>query len=385
MSTEAYQRAGAREGRVWPVFVYSFPFNANQTTERGIVYGLYSGSYLNQHGYLAEVESAELANLLNDYNSKIAGLTTQEQVVVAEIASKRYLAGIDKVIHDQKMDTLSAKITAEDASWTAKIAALSADRAALDTLSAKVTAETEKTSARISEIQAYISTEGANLSEVDIQVAEKEIQSSKVDIEILDAANSILKIQADTVNAANQLIDIELQTARAKVDIAQTTATIAKIGLLDNELTVAQAQTEIAEGELPVSAARVTLAEAKSAEVDREIDHYETTLPAQLTTDLENKVILMNTKQAGREDDLDRRREDGEFRIANRLDESTLDLTLAGRDATTQATVDAKSIEVMGNKVFNKSAEVNAAVAATERILAATITTSLTHTIKKAP
>lgn len=110
MSTEAYGRNTAREVRIWTPFSYSWRFSDTEVIERITIFGLYSGSYLNGQAYLQNVESAELANLLADYNNKIAGLTNQETLVLADIASKRYLAGIDKLIHDQKMITEQQKI-----------------------------------------------------------------------------------------------------------------------------------------------------------------------------------------------------------------------------------------------------------------------------------
>ncbi|MHB9098546.1 MAG: hypothetical protein ACYC5X_12080 [Syntrophales bacterium] len=382
MSTESYMRATARENKVWAPFVHSFPFDDNQTTDRATIFGLYSRSHLNQEEYLSEIEAAELSNLLSDYNSKIAELTTQEQIVVADIVSKRYLATIDKLIHDQKMVSKRAEIDAEDDTWTAKIAALSADRAALDTLTAKVTSETAKTAARITELQAYIEIETVNLSEVDIQIAEKEIQSATVDIEKLNAENSILKIQVDTVNAAAQLIDVDLRISQTKVDVAHTDSNIAKIGLLDGELEIEQARTTIANAELPVAAARVTLAEAKGTEIDAEITHYGTTLVNQSASELEKKIALMESKQASRESELDQHKREKELQINTRTADSDLEVTLADGDATAQESIDQKEVEAKGNEVFNESAKVNAAVAATEKILAAPIKTKLEHTVR---
>jgi hypothetical protein len=383
MTTLAYERAINRENKIWPGFVYSFPFAAEQVIERGIIYGLYSGAYLNLHGYLVEIESSELANLLNDYNAKIADLTAAEANVVADIVSKRYLAGVDKLIHDQKLETKSAGITADDEMWTAKIAALSVDRAALATMAAKVVVETEKTEAKISELEAYIEIEGIKLSEVDIEIAEKEIQSAKIDIEILNVANSVLKIQTDTVIAATRLIDIDLEKSRTKVDIAHTEGNIAKIDLLDNELTREQAQTTIMEGERDLALARSELATAKSEATDAEFEFYQTTLPGQSDSDKEKKLESMNQKDAFRRDDLAQRKEEKDLSRDSRRDESTLGLTLADKDATDQVTIDAEKIISMGWRVTDRRAETEAAVQVAETLAAANIVSTLTHTVQK--
>jgi hypothetical protein len=383
MSTEAYLRVNSRDTRIWKPYAYSFPFNAVQTTERGIVYGLYSTSNLNQNKYLQEIEAGELANLLSDYNSKIAALTNQEQLVVADIVSKRYLSSIEKLIHDEKMVTKSAQITAEDAEWDAKIAALSADQAALETMAVKVTSETEKTAARISELEAYIAIEGMNLSEVDIEIAEKAIQLAKVDIQKLDTSNAVLKIQIDTVQAAQELVDIDLKIARTKIDVAETTRSINKIGLLDSELTIEQAKTEIAEAELGVSASKVTLAEAKTDEVDAEIDYTRGTLTQQAATDYSGKVDLMDVKQSGREDALTMRRQEKDLELDNKVALSGLDITFANNDKTLQSSIDSAHVSVMDTKVANEWTKIQAAVEVQKTLAAAKITTTLTHAVKK--
>ena len=159
MTIEARLRTTVRESKIWVPFLYSYPFDVSQGLERVTIYGLYAGSYLNLHDYLTEIETVELANMLTDYNEKIAELTTDEQILVATIVSKRYVAGIDKLIHDDKLVTKLADNTAKDAVWTAKIEALSVDRAVLDTLVEKVATETIKTAAKISELEAYIEIE----------------------------------------------------------------------------------------------------------------------------------------------------------------------------------------------------------------------------------
>jgi len=383
MSTEAYARAKARENKIWTPFVHSFSFNATQTNERGIIYGLYSNSYLNQNKYLVEIEAADLANLLADYNSKIAELNTQEQAVVADIVSKRYLAGIDKLIHDEKLITKRAGIEADDDIWDAKTAALSTDQAALQPLAERVSSETEKTAARITELQAYIAIEGMNLSEVNIAIAEKAIQSSKVDIQKLDTANAVLRIQIATVQAAQELVDIDLKTARTKIDISEIDRSMNKIDLLGSELTIEQAKTDVAEAELGVSAARVTLAGAKTNEVEEEIDHVRTTLTQQVQTNYENKRDLMDVKQAGREDSIVMHRQEKDLDHENKLAASNLDVTFANADKTLQESLDTTKVSVMDAKASNVWLKVSAAIAAEEKLATANIKTTLTHTVEK--
>lgn len=384
MSDLAYGRLIVRENKLWTPFVYSFPFAVEQVTERGLIYGLYSGAYLNLHAYLAEIEAVELANLLADYNAKIADLTNQETMLVADIVSKRYLAGIDRLIHDQKMDTKSAGITADDEMWEAKIAALSADQAALSTMAAKVVVETEKTAAKITELEAYIEIEGIRLEEVDIEVAQKEIQSSKVSLEILNSANAVLRIQTDTVIAATRLVDIDIEISRTKASIAQTDSSIAKIDLLADDLIREQAQTTIMEGERDLASVRADLAVTKSSAIDSEIEFYETTLPTQSDTEKDTNLELMDQRDAFRRDALDQRGEEKELINDNRRTDSALGPTFAGEDATAQETIDSDRVSTLSNSVSERRLKTAAAIAVAETLAAANIVTNLTHTIKKA-
>lgn len=385
MSTDVYLRANSREKKTWTPFIYSFPFNADQTTERIVIYGLYSNSSLNQNKYLIEIESADLLNMLTDYNSKIADLTMQEQVVVSEIVSKRYLAGIDKLIHDEKMITEGQKISAQDAEWMAKIAALAADRAALDTMAAKVTAETVKTTAKITELEAYIATEGYQLNAVDIEIAEKEIQSSKVTIEILNAANATLKIQADTVAMATELIDVDYKIARTKIEIAGIDREIAKIDLLDNDLQIEKAQTNKLELEKPIYTSRANLAVAKRDAVQGDIGYYDTTLQTREATLKTNKKDLIDLEHTVSDNELGRKEDLQDLERTNKLAISGLKVGYATTDDLAQVAIDTAHVLSIGGRCADVTVRVNAAIQAAKDLANASIASTLIHTIGKKP
>jgi len=236
MSGNAYNRAVARETKIWKPFGYSFPFTLHQAADRIIIMGLCASSYLNNHKYLQEVESEELAYLLADYNAKMAELTTQQQIVVADIVGKRYLANVDKLIHDQKMISKQQGIDYDNALMDAKFAALEADRAALTTMSSKIETARINNEAKIAQLQAYIQIEGYNKDAVEIEISEKEIQSAKVDIRKIDAQNDILKIQNETVAADTRLnkaefekLEKEIQSGRVDIRKVDTQNDILKI------------------------------------------------------------------------------------------------------------------------------------------------------------
>ena len=383
MSDEAYARSTGRETRIWKPFVYSFPFTAEQTSDRITIFGLYANSYLNGHKYLQEIEAEDLANLLADYNARIADLTAQQQLVVADIVSKRYLASIDKIIHDGKMDLEQAKIDSDSDIMDARIAALSADRAALDTMAAKVAAETTKTQARITELEAYIALEGIHLSEVDIEIAQKELQSAKLDNEKLNAQNEVLRLQVATLETAMELIEIDLKIARTAVDIAETERAIAKIGLLADDLTIAQAHTQVEEAGIPISAARILLAQAKYDDAEAEKTYIETTLMQQAAKSLEKQKELEAMKQTIRLNELGHKGDLNELTNDLKEDAADLMIDIAEGNRDFQATVDTLEVEHIAQGPGLYWAKTQADIAAHEMAAAAEIASNLTHTIQK--
>jgi len=383
MSGEAYARSQSRESKFWTPFIHSFPFSSEQIADRIIIYGLYSTSYKNQHGYLTEIEGAELLNLLTDYNVKIADLTTQQQNVVADIVTKRYLAGIDKLIHDGKMITKAQAISAEEAEWTAKIAALESDRASLLTLAAKVTADTAKTNARIAELQAYIAAESYHRSEVDIEILNKEIQSAKADIEILDAANAVLKMQLDVVNAGLELVNVDLQTAKTRNEIESMRRSIARTGLLESELIVEQAQTEVAEAEGDLTAARAAIIVKKVEIAGKEVELYEGMVANEISI-LNKKLLELEAEQARRIAAINDKTASALFNSTLKKDAADFDAVTVSKAATLQVGLDTDKTEVIGYQEWSAKAIDTAQIAAAVTAAKSVIATQLTHLIQKA-
>jgi hypothetical protein len=385
MSDEARARHTTREARIWKPFSYSFPFTSTETEERIIIFGLYANTYLNGQSYLKQIEDAELENLLTDYNTRISGLTVQGQIVVADIVSKRYLAGIDKLIHDQKLETGREKIATDSAIADAKYAALESDRAALETMSAKVAASIQKNNARITELEAQISIEGINYTLVEQDIAEKELQSLRIDNRKLDVANEIIRIQIQTVRTATELLDIEVQKARTEINISDTERAIAKIGLLADDLIIEKAQTAIIESEIPVSKSRVTLAQAKYDDADAELTYIQTTLMDNEDTIRRNKEDLLTLRANIKESALDRSESEKLLANENRRDLYDLEKDLATDDKINQADIDTNiTIPKIAAGAVNDWSMANAAIEVAEKVANAEIATQLTHVIQKA-
>ena len=380
----AFDRSIARESKIWTPFIYSFPFDSTQTIDRTTIFGLYSSAYLNRNKYLLEIETEDLANLLADYNTKMANLTNQEAIVVADIVSRRYVETVEKIIHDKKLETKRMGIEADEDIWDAKLAALASDTAALVTMAERVSSETQKTAAKITEIETYIEIEGIHLSEADIEISEKEIQSARVDLQKLGVTNDVLKIQIDTVKAAQELVDVDLRIARTKVDGAQIDRNINSIDLLDSELRIEQGRTQIAEAELNVAEARVALAQDRTDEVQAEIDYLTGTLTEQTEERAAKKIELMDLKQVGLNENLTIRRSEKSLANELRKDELDAELDMAGDDSLTQVAVDSERVSVMNTRAYNINRMVETKKEVAEIMATASIGTTLTHTIMKA-
>jgi len=296
MTTQAFQRAQAREQKIWPAFIYSAAFNAAQKTERTLLYGLYSGAFLNMHNYLADIEATSLENLLDDYNSKLAELDNQGTLLLNSIAAKRYLAGIDVLLNDQKLATRELKRQAEEAEWDARMAALETDRAALSTLATKLSTARKQTEAKIAELQTHIAIEGMNLSLAEIEATEKEIQLAEMDLKVLRSAIEIAKIQMAVVQEGLELVEIELKKQRLRLDIAEVKNRIARTTTMEADLDVAEARVAASTAELAAMEAALAALEDRASIIDTEIAH-QAALQEHLTAmgNLKQDMIALET------------------------------------------------------------------------------------------
>lgn len=380
MTTQAFQRAQAREQKIWPAFLYSADFNATQVVERVQIYGLYSGAYLNMHNYLADIEATSLTDLLADYNSKLAGLDTDETIVLNSIVAKRYLAGIDVVMHDQKLATGELKRQADEVEWDAKMEALNADRAALETLETKLSAEEKKTEARIAELQSQIAVEETNLSLAEIEKLEKEISLAEMDLKILRSALEIEKIQMAIVEEGMKCIETELRKQRLIVDIAQTKSQIARTTVMESQLEVAEADVAAARAELAAMEAELEVIIGREAIIDAEIAH-QASLIEHVTEMGSLRGDLLSLQTTERVRNLEDQVTKNEIANANREAVSDLEITHAYSDQRITASDNNAQWRVAAAHVQSamKIMEANIA-AATERV-ETSIVTELTHAI----
>jgi len=386
-----------RNYAIWTPFEYYGSYNADQETERAVVFGLYSNGWRNDETYISGVSDIELANILSDYNMKISELSNEETKLLSDISAKRYVAGIDGLIHQEKMDTKLQKINADADEWDAKIAALSADRAALETLRVKIETEKKRVAARILELEAHILTEKAHfelvrveisekeiqLATKDLQLVEKELEESRKDLAILQVANEIAQVQLKIVEAGLELVDVDMKVARTNVDIAQTENQIIRAGLTESELDVAIARTDAERSELSVMDSRVTLAGMQVDSVTTEIANVASETEDE-TASHTAKLVDAGAKQLSRLQAITERTERTVFGVKEREVSATLDKDISTKANELQSDTDADKMRNQDAQVDAARTALYAAVAAEQLLAEANIVSTLTHTIKRA-
>jgi hypothetical protein len=328
------------------------------------------------------METEDLMDMLDKYNSQIAELTSDEQKTVAHIVSKRYLASIDQSIFDAKMETKEQKIEAEDDLWTIKIAALASDEAALTTLAAKVTSETAKTSARITELEAYIQIESINLSEVDMEILNKEIQLAKADLQILNAANDILKIQMQVVSTGLDLVNVDLQVAQTKNETQGILRNIARTEILESNLEVEQAQTEVAETELDVQELKTLVVQKKLEAAQAELDLYTGKESHELTMRA-LKLADGEVRQTRSLTAIDTHEDNALYANDHKEDLADFDLETAQDTQELQEILDDDHNSINSTRVANRRSLAYAAVQSATDLAKANLATTLMHSIQR--
>jgi len=394
----SFENSQIRQSTIWSPFEYYGSYNDVQEAERAIIFGLYSNSWRNDDGYMQGVYDIDMANILSDYTAKVAELTVDEQKVVADISAKRYISGIETLVHDGKMATQLQKIDADADEWDAKIAALAADRAALETLRVKIASEIKRIAARILELEAYIQVEKANLELVNVEISEKEVQLARKDLQlvekaleesrkeiaILQAGNEIAKIQLQIVEAGLELIDVDMKVARTNLDIQQTENQIAKAVMAESELDIAKARTEAERTDLSVIEKRVDLAKMQVDSIAKEISGV-----AAASSDEDalynERLNALAAKQNELIQSIANRTETALFAIKEKEISSTLEKSIGEKTNTTQAITDLDKIRERYAQFSAAKTTADAVVAAAEKLAEANVASTLIHSIKKAP
>lgn len=384
MSTEAFARAVRRESIIWPQFTYSTVYSAGQTAERKIIYGLYANAYLNAHGYLTDIEADELANLLNDYNTKMAGLTAKQQALAIDIAAKRYVATIEQNIHADKLATKQKDIDMDAEIMTAKEDALAADQAALETLYAKLLAEQKKTEARIQVLQAEAAEEDVRYEMVGIEISEKEIQLAETELKIQNVAIEIARIQLRITEAASEIVEIELRAAELKNRTVNAEIDAIRAGLTGLEVSLVNAETTMEAKLLLIQQQEKTLWEDKKTMLENTVQPIYQEISAALPQIILDKATAQKARNKNELAKMDYDLDMAELRNDERKD--AVELEGIGIDADNS--VRDNQTTVIENRDNNEKdiaySIAQAAIDAATAMAKAEITTKLTHIIGKA-
>lgn len=376
-----FDRAKARESKIWTPFIYSATFSAKQITERTTIFGLYSYSYNNRHIYLLDIETTDLANLLSDYNAKISGLTNEETITVNSIVAKRYLAGVEKAIHDQGLITKEQKVSADSAELEAKIAALSADRGELATLATRVATETTKAAARLVELEAQKGIEDVNLDLQEVENTEKEIQVEKVKLQVLDVANDVLKVQIAIVEAGVDLVETDVRISRIRIEISKLNEEIDKTDILELQHGITVRQKEIIVLERDILQNELDMLETRRAFISGTEAAYTNLWKGYETADLTKELSLVQLKYNSRKQSLGITIDKTNNDIArikstrgNELDGMASDNAVRSNAVTAQSTI-------FGAQQTAATLEAAASIDAATTLAKADIANTLTHVI----
>jgi hypothetical protein len=216
MSEIIYNRASIREKAIWPSFLYGLPGVENT---KAIVFGLYANTYLLGHNYLEDIESEELQRLVDVYDSNMAELTMDEQNLVLEIASKRYLKTIEIQIKNNALTTKTQQLNADEQEYEAKLAALDVDQKALDTKRTQIELARDRAELKNKDLKAKIKLEELAQDYVAVEISQKQLEVARAELSVLTTALRGLEIQIDIANTSYHIVELESSKAGIKVEI----------------------------------------------------------------------------------------------------------------------------------------------------------------------
>jgi len=253
MTSTIYERGATRESIIWNPFEHNGPFNTTQEVERTIVFGLYANTYLHGHNYLEEIETEDLAKLVDTYTVAIAQITNEETQYALEAAAKYYIEKIDNQIHDANIVTRGQKIDALDDEYDARTAALEADEAAITTMVAKVQLAWDKATQKIKDLEMRVELEDVAQQLVDVDITEQELRAARADLAVIEAGLKGL--------------DIQLAITQTGIDQTNTDLQITEAGNEVDEIGIRKSETEVKESGVDLDITNAGIAKTR-AEVD---------------------------------------------------------------------------------------------------------------------
>jgi len=297
MTQSIYDRGIGREKTIWPSFIYGV-VNAVIEETKDIIFGLYANTYLFGVDYLEDIESENLQRLIDIYTANMSELDAEDQNLVLEIASKRYLKAIEIQIKNNVLATKTEKLGADEQEYDTKLAALDVDSQALITKQAQVTLAIDRANLKNKDLEARIQLEELAQDYVAIEISQKELEVAKAELQLLLTVIKGLEIQIDITNTGLQIVTAEVSKSQLSADIAGIEARTAGYGLEGKRLEVDQAEFDAYEYEIDnVSTKKIDLINTKGDTINIETGYVE------LLEDKETEVqIAMTSEQDAQKD-----------------------------------------------------------------------------------
>lgn len=376
-----YDRAMVREKAIWPSFLYGMPGAAST---KDIVFGLYATSYLLGHNYLKDIEAEELQRLVDAYDSNMSELDVDEQNLVLEIASKRYLETIKIQIEDNGLATKTQQLAADEQEYDVKLTALSVDQEALETKRAQIGLERDRAVLKNKDLESRIQLEELAQNYVAVEISQKELEAARAELRVLTTALKGLEIQTDIANVGLQITQAELSKSQIEADIAGIDARIAGENLSTKRLEVDQAGLDAMQYEIDnVTARKIQLIEAKGEAIEADTTNIEV---------LEGKESEIRTAQTTEQNarkhstlsGFNDRTSAGRIDMEQQGQSDALVIDMAENHNASQIVIETRQTELPEARISAASTAKNAAIDAAETLATADITTSLTHEIGSA-
>lgn len=380
MSQEIYSRAMIREQSIWPSFLYGMPGNESTKT---VIFGLYANTYLLGHNYLEDIEEEELQRLIDVYDSNMAELNMDEQSLVLEIASIKYIKAIEIQIKNNVLVTKTQQLNADEQEYEAKLAALEVDRDALKTKQAQVTLAIDRAVLKNKILVSKINLEELAQQYVNVEIAQKELEVGRAGLKLLRAELRGIEIQLDIANVSLQIADAEASKSGIDVDIANYKARTAMTDLVSERLEVAMAEASATAKEVTLGTLRKTLVDQRGANITNE------------TFDINGLVAqesVLKTAQIGedtaRHQAIEQGYSDAEslsgLRASIAGTKSSSDIIIGSKRRASQIVIAGDHASVPSRRAAAASTTATAAINAAKTLATADIVTSLTHEIGSA-
>lgn len=379
-----FERASTREKTIWPAFIYAGRFDPDVTAMRNTIFGLYTMTYRHGHAYLNDITSEELQRLLDQYEAAMSELDAEEQAVVLDLASRRYVDAVDRAIKQAGLVTKSRDLDAKEVEVGYKEDALDVDREELQTKRDQIQLAEDKAENTIKELETRIELEGLDQAQVEVDKSRRQLEFQRTQLAVLEAAIKGIDIQIAISEAALNLVELDAEKSRLIADAASLDSQIAKTALTELELEIDEEELSAITYDITETlTARLAALEARKDTAEKEIKGIENQQDRE--ADLRRAALdeQIARTQAALQRLADREAEAlarGQMKIADAEQEKLI----ASQTTDNQVEIAEIRAKVPAKRASSQKTVSNAAVDAASTIASANIVNTLTHQIRRA-